>query len=212
MTIWLRQSTAATVMVGPFVDETDGFTAETGLTLAGMNDAEAIKTGSGSVVDIAALTFTHVQGGQYTLALTSSETDTLGRLRLFFRDAGVSRPLFADFMVVPANVYDSLVLGSDTIYADAVQISGSATAADKLEAGATGLVTGTCSTGSTTTVVNTNLTETTNDHYNGRTLTFTSGNLDGQSTLISDYNGSTKALSVATLTESPADTDTFVIA
>lgn len=211
MVQFLRQSTAATVMVGPFVDETDGFTAETGMTLAGMNDAEAIKSGSGSVTDISALTFTHVQGGHYTLALTSAETDTLGRLRLFFRDVGVARPLFIDFMVIPADVYDSLVAGTDKLPVDVAEISGDATAADALEAGLEGLVTGVVQTGSSVTVVNTNLTEATDDHYNGRTITFRSGVLAGQSADITDYNGTSKALTVPTLTDAPGNGDTFVI-
>jgi hypothetical protein len=90
-------------------------------------------------------------------------------------------------------------------------ISGSATAADNLEAGGLGLVPGTCSTGSTTTSIVTNLTEATDDHYNGRVITFTSGALLGQTTSISDYVGATKTLTVVALTEAPANTDSFII-
>lgn len=212
MVMWLRQSTAAKVIVGPFVDETDGYTAETGLTLGGMDDAELVKHGSGSVTDISSRTFTHVQGGNYALDLSTADTDTLGRLRIFFRDASVARPLAMDFMVVPAQVYDSMIAGSDTLEVDAVAISGDSTAADNLEAGLEGVVPGTVSTGSTTTVVNTGLSETTDDHYNGRVIVFRSGNLAGQAATITDYNGTTKALTVTTLTEAPGNGDTFVIA
>jgi len=211
MVMWLRQSTAAKVIVGPFVDETDGFTAETGLTLAAMDDAELVKHGSGSVVDISGRTFTHVQGGQYALDLTTADTDTLGRARIFFRDAGVARPLAMDFMVVPSQVYDSLIAYSAQLGVDVIAVSGDSTAADNLEAGLEGVVTGTVSTGSTTTVVTTGLSETTDDHYNGRVIVFRSGNLAGQAAAISDYNGSTKALTVSTLTEAPGNGDTFVI-
>ena len=34
MTTWLKQSTATDVELGPFVDDTDGKTAETGLTIS----------------------------------------------------------------------------------------------------------------------------------------------------------------------------------
>lgn len=211
MVMWLRQSTAAKVIVGPFVDETDGFTAETGLTLAAMDDAELVKHGSASVVDISGRTFTHIQGGQYALDLSTSDTDTLGRVRIFFRDAGTARPLAMDFMVVPAQVYDSLIAYTAQLGVDVIAVSGDSTAADNLEAGLEGVVTGTVSTGSTTTVVTTGLSETTDDHYNGRVIVFRSGNLAGQAAAISDYNGSTKALTVSTLTEAPGNGDTFVI-
>jgi hypothetical protein len=100
---------------------------------------------------------------------------------------------------------------ANKVDANATHLSGSSTAADNLEAGATGLVPSTCAAGSTTTSVVTNLTEATDDHYNGRVITFTSGALLGQSTNITDYNGTTKALTVTALTEAPADTDAFVI-
>lgn len=101
--------------------------------------------------------------------------------------------------------------GDGNMKSDALRLSGSATAADNLEAGALGLVPGTCAAGSTTTAIVTNLTEATDDHYNGRVITFTSGALAGQSTSISDYNGTSKTLTVVQLTEAPADTDSFVI-
>ncbi len=63
----------------------------------------------------------------------------------------------------------------------------------------------------TTTGFVTDLTEATDDHYNGRLLIFTSGNLLGQSRYITDYNGTTKGVTVEALTEAPADNDEFVI-
>jgi hypothetical protein len=42
-------------------------------------------------------------------------------------------PVWTEFQVVPANVYDSLVGGSDKLQADTVEISGSAAPADNLE-------------------------------------------------------------------------------
>ena len=57
------------------------------------------------------------------------------------------------------------------------------------------------------------ITEATNDHYNGRTLLFTSGDLIGQATSISDYttNGGNGVFTVVALTEAPADNVTFII-
>ncbi len=76
-----------------------------------------------------------------------------------------------------------------------------------------GLVLGEALTGTlTATGFTTTLTEATNDHYNGRTLTFTSGPLAGQMTTILDYNGATKVVTVAAMTEAPANGNQFFIA
>ena len=90
-------------------------------------------------------------------------------------------------------------------------ISSSAAAADNLEQSALGIVTGAAVGTPTTTVIDTDLTETTNDHYNGRILTFVTGAVAGQSTDITGYNGTTKELTVTALTNAPAATDAFVI-
>ena len=68
-------------------------------------------------------------------------------------------------------------------------------------------VTGTLST----TQMSTNLTEATDDHYNGRLITWTSGVLLEQQTDITDYTGATKVLTFTTTTDAPANNDTFVI-
>jgi hypothetical protein len=94
---------------------------------------------------------------------------------------------------------------------DLGSISGSTAAADAAEEGFKGLVASTCAAGSTTTSIVTNLTEATSDHYNGGVLVFTSGNLAGQRTSISDYDGTTKTLTVVALTEAPANGDAFFI-
>ena len=101
--------------------------------------------------------------------------------------------------------------GDNHLAGNLKKISDSAAAADNLEAGTLALVRSTCASGSTTTVIETNLTEATNDHYNGRAITFYNGNLAGQSREILDYNGVTKQITVAALTEAPANTDAFVI-
>jgi hypothetical protein len=101
---------------------------------------------------------------------------------------------------------------SPTVSANMTQISGSSSAADKLEEGALTLVTGAAVTGTlSTTQMTTDLTEATDNHYNGRLLTFRGGALDGQQTDITDYDGSTKLLTFTALTESPGNGQAFVI-
>jgi len=233
---FLKQSTAVSVVIGPIVDATDGLTPETGLDLSTADAAELLKHGSGTVVDISGATLTAITGadGYYTLALTAAHTDTLGQLAVAIVDTSLCRPVREDFQVLPANVYDSLFgadllqvdvaqlnnavaasailnTNNDGVNADVTRISTSDSAANNLESGALAQVPGSCVTGSTVTSILTNLTETTNDHYNGRELIFTSGNLAGQSASISDYAGATKALTVTSLTEAPANGDNFII-
>ena len=210
---FLKQSTSVKVVVGPFVDATDNVTPETGVTLGAADQAEILKHDATAVTDISSNTFAAITSGDglYNLTLSTTDTNTLGMMRVYIADASVCLPVTADFMVLPANIYDSFVGGTDTLEVDTIAISGDTTAADNLERGAEGLVLGAVSTGSSTTTVVTGLTEGTNDHYNGRTITFTSGSLAGQSASITDYDGTTKTLTVSTMTEAPSNTDTFVI-
>lgn len=103
-------------------------------------------------------------------------------------------------------------LVSGRMSSDAVAISGSTTAADRAEQVFLSLVVGAAQTGTlSTTQMSTNLTEATNDHYNGRLLTWVTGVLTGQQTDITDYDGTGKILTYTATTEAPADGDAFVI-
>jgi chitodextrinase len=100
--------------------------------------------------------------------------------------------------------------------ADAVAVSGDATAADRLEATLDAMPSGAVVDDNdpdpTTLLFETNLSEATNDHYNGAFVVFTSGALLGQSRKISDYDGTTKVLTVAAaFTDAPTAADTFII-
>ena len=112
----LKQSTAATVRVGPFVDATDGVTPETGVTLGAADQAELLKH-TGATVSIAAATWAAITGcdGWYDLSLTTSHTDTVGMLTIVVQDSSVCRPVFLRAMVVAGSQYDSLYAGTDTI-------------------------------------------------------------------------------------------------
>lgn len=132
MTRWLKQSTTADVVIGPFIDDTDGKTPETGLSIA-QADCQLSKNGGAAAQKNSATAATHLGGGHYKAPLNTTDTNTLGQLRLWINKSG-ALPVWADFLIVPANVYDSLVGGSDKLQTDAVEVSGDATAADNLEA------------------------------------------------------------------------------
>ena len=83
----------------------------------------------------------------------------------------------------------------------------------RLVEGVKGIVYGNTLGGGSVTSVPTNFTEVTNDHFNGRTITFnaSSGPLYGQSSPITDWVGSTSTFTVSTLTEAPTTSDTWVV-
>lgn len=129
MTQWLEQSTAATVIMGPFVDQSNGYTPETGLTAGGVDEIGVYKHDATALTSISGTTtFTHRAGGMYTMTLSTADTGTVGRLTAYVRDDDVCLPVWKEFMVVPSNVYDSLVGGTDTLQADATQWNGTAVA------------------------------------------------------------------------------------
>lgn len=120
----LKQSTAFTFRIGPFLDSTDGVTAETALSIA-QADIQISKNGGAFAQTSATPTTTHDADGWYQCPLTATDTGTLGPLTVQIVMSG-ALPVWEHFMVVPANVYDSLVGGSDTLQADVTQVSGSA--------------------------------------------------------------------------------------
>jgi hypothetical protein len=129
----LKQSTAVILKLGPFVDDTDGKTAETGLTIA-QADIQISKAGAAfAQTSETSPTTTHDADGWYPIPLTASDTDTLGRIVVQVAMSG-ALPVWWEGMVVPVAVYDSLVAGTDKLPVDAVEISGSSTAADNVEA------------------------------------------------------------------------------
>lgn len=129
--LFLKADTQTIVTIGPFVDVGDGFTPQTDITLAG-NEAELLKHGSTTVVSIAAATWAAVTScrGYYSLTLTTSHTDTEGQLTVIVQDDSDCLPVRADFMVVNANVYDSLfaAAGTDVLDVNATQWLGTAAA------------------------------------------------------------------------------------
>lgn len=86
--IRLRQSTASQeVPLGHFVDDTDGKTAETGLTIAN-TDIKVWKAGATTLVDKNSGGATHISGGVYYTVLDATDTNTIGPLVLFVAVSG----------------------------------------------------------------------------------------------------------------------------
>ena len=118
MARWLKQSTSFTFRIGPFVDSTDGVTAETALTIA-QADIQISKNGGAFAQTSASPTTTHDADGWYQCPLTSTDTNTLGPLTVQIVMAG-ALPVWEHFMVVPANVYESII--ADTQWLEATTL------------------------------------------------------------------------------------------
>lgn len=130
MAQWLKESTAVTVKLGPFVDSTDGNTVEDGLTIS-QADIRLSKNGAAFAQTNNATGATHDAAGWYGVPLDTTDTGTLGTLKVAIHESG-ALPVWDEFMVVPANVWDSM-FGADKLQVDAVEISSDSAAADNLE-------------------------------------------------------------------------------
>jgi hypothetical protein len=110
MARWLKQSTAATIKLGPFVDDTDGKTAETALTIA-QADIRLSKNGGNIAQTHDATGATHDELGYYDVPLDTTDTDTVGRLRVAVSESG-ALPVWEDFFILPAAIYDWMTAGA----------------------------------------------------------------------------------------------------
>jgi hypothetical protein len=120
MSFWLKQSTQIIARFGPFLDKTDGVVEEVGL--AG-NGTEISKNhaafGTGPTLG------THDADGWYPITLTTTHTDTLGPLTVKSHDSAVHLPVWLEFLVVPANIWDSF-FSTDFLQVDVTQLLGTA--------------------------------------------------------------------------------------
>lgn len=127
MTIYLKQSTASQeVLLGPFVDSTDGNTAETGLTIAN-TDIKLHKTGATTLASKNSGGATHISNGNYYAVLDATDTDTLGPLAIVVQVAG-ALAVRHQAVVLAANIYDSLIGGGDLLDVSVTQWLGTACA------------------------------------------------------------------------------------
>lgn len=134
---FLRTNTAVRLTIGPFLDKTDGITPKTGLTVTSekltfvVDDAnvptlvlDTSPTASGGNNDMV-----HITGddsGFYDLELTAANTNYLGRAMLSLNDVATHCPVFHEFMILPAMIYDSMVLGTDRLDTNVTHVTDTA--------------------------------------------------------------------------------------
>ncbi len=98
LTGYLKQSATVTVMIGPFVDEDDGKTAEVGLTIS-QADVRLSKNAANMAQKGEATSCTHDELGYYTCPLNTTDTGTVGMLTLMVHESG-ALPVRHDYMVI----------------------------------------------------------------------------------------------------------------
>lgn len=111
---YLRHATAVTAKAGPFTDSADGVTAETSLTIQ-KADVRLSKNGG----DMAAASAdqgtsdagaAHDELGVYFISFNTTDTGTLGSLRMDIKKAGAG-PVWHTWVVLDKFVYDKQIAG-----------------------------------------------------------------------------------------------------
>lgn len=186
----LKQSTAVVIPFGPALLPADGLTLVTSLVSAIDNAATGImlsKNGGAKAVRHATVTAsTYDAYGDYRVTLDTTDTNTLGSLRAAFANNTGVLPIWQDFEVVPANVYDSQIGSTSTfLKADIAAINTVTADAPLLDGNVAADVIGTVSTavngaGSATSFSCSDITEATTNHYLGKQVSVKSGTLAGQ--------------------------------
>ena len=126
--MFLKQSTAYTFRHGPFLDDTDGKTAETGLTIS-QADVRLSKAGGDFAQKNESSASSHDEIGYYIVALDATDTNTCGELLVAVHEAG-ALPVFKTFQVLEETIYDSLFATSAAAFdanqrVDVAKIEGS---------------------------------------------------------------------------------------
>lgn len=105
--MYLRQATASQeILLGRFVDNNDGDTEETGLSIAN-TDIKIWKEGGTTLASKNSGGATHIANGLYYCVLDATDTDTLGKLEVHVHKSG-ALAVKREFMVMSGDVYDAM--------------------------------------------------------------------------------------------------------
>lgn len=111
---FVKQLSAFSDTVGPFVDDTDFKTAETALTITA-SEVDIMKNGGVQGTKSDASSLTHRIEGEYSITFNGTDTNTLGKLSMIIRESG-ALVVRAHWQVIPAVIYDSLFGGSTNAF------------------------------------------------------------------------------------------------
>ena len=107
----LRQNTAVDVLIGQFIDITDGSSAEVGESPS----VKLSKNGQTLAAKNDATTPAHDADGNYNCELDATDTNTVGTLDLRVAASANARPVRHEYQVLESNAYDALYATSATI-------------------------------------------------------------------------------------------------
>jgi len=116
----LKQSTTATVTIGPVLDANGA-----AVTTAVVGDFRISKNGTPATLSGA--TVTHDANGYYTIALTTSNTDTVGRLEIYSGNTAQATAVH-NWLVLLASVFDAIQTNATNSTGGLVTATGSVTA------------------------------------------------------------------------------------
>ena len=129
MAIPLKQSTASQeVAIGPALLDTDGKSIISTLTNIDAANIYIHKTGAATLVTVGA-TAAYSTKGCFVWTADATDTATAGPAVLW-AFATNALPLRAELLILPSQVYDSLVAGTDDLQVDIEQIVGVTVAGD----------------------------------------------------------------------------------
>lgn len=117
MTIYLRYNTASQELpIGQMVDSTDGDTEKSALTIAN-TDIKLWKTGATTLASKNSGGATYISNGVYYCVLDATDTNTLGSMVVYVHVSG-ALAFKQDCVVLPTNVYDSMIAGTEWFQVD----------------------------------------------------------------------------------------------
>ena len=116
MAIDLRANTAVDVLIGPFIDDGDGKTAETGLTIT-QADVRLSKNAQNMAQKNDANAAAHDEIGYHNCPLNTTDTDTEGSLVLAVHESG-ALPVRHEYNIMAEAAWDSLYVAKDDGFMD----------------------------------------------------------------------------------------------
>jgi hypothetical protein len=105
--IILKQSTGGTLKIGPFLDETDGKTTETGLTIP-QSAVRLTKLGGNFAQKDSGTSASHDEFGWYDVPYNGTDANTVGPLIVAIHGTG-ALPVWREFQVVEEDTYEFLM-------------------------------------------------------------------------------------------------------
>lgn len=123
---WLRQSTAASIMLGPLVSNTDGFSPCAATFNA--TDVRLSKNGATFAAKNEATAPSSAEFGWFKIILNTTDTNTAGDLVIAASVTGAI-PVWREYMVLAGSAYDAMINNTNGIRTNVVEWNSASIAA-----------------------------------------------------------------------------------